>query len=81
MDKLKKSLIIILFQLQKYSKHFEAHQEKYQTPVYLSFTHVYFSPDKRGEQTVQDAQQTLAELAGKDASTQNIKEIGDSTFS
>ena len=57
--------------------YFQTHQDKYETPVYLSFTHVYFSPDKRGEQTVQDAQQTLAELAGKDASAQNIKEIGD----
>ena len=57
--------------------YFQTHQDKYETPVYLSFTHVYFSPDKRGEQTVQDAQQTLAELAGKDASAENIKEIGD----
>jgi len=57
--------------------YFEANRKRYQTPVYLSFTHVYFSPDKRGDQTVQDARQSLAELAGKDASAQNIKETGD----
>ena len=57
--------------------YFEAHQEKYQTPVYLSFTHVYFSPDKRGAQVVQDAEETLAKLAGKDASVETIKELGD----
>ena len=57
--------------------YFQTHQDTYETPVYLSFMRVYFSPDKRGEQTVQDARETLAELAGKDASAQNIKETGD----
>jgi parvulin-like peptidyl-prolyl isomerase len=37
-------------------------QEKYEIPPRVSFTHIYFSTDKRGEKTVQDAKSTLSEL-------------------
>ena len=57
--------------------YFETNLQRYQTPVYLSFTHVYFSPDKRGAQAVQDVQGALADLQGKDVSAETIKEIGD----
>jgi peptidyl-prolyl cis-trans isomerase C len=57
--------------------YFQTHQEQYETPVVLSFTHLYFSPDERGEQIVQDIQETLTQLKGKDTSAENIKQIGD----
>jgi len=57
--------------------YFQAHLDRYQNPVRLSFTHVYFSPDIRGEQAVEAARKALARLAGNDAPEHSIKELSD----
>jgi hypothetical protein len=57
--------------------YFDTHREKYQTPVYLSFTQIYFDPDKRTAQIFQDAQEALTKLQGEHLSSQNYKEMGD----
>jgi parvulin-like peptidyl-prolyl isomerase len=52
-------------------------QDKYRSPVVLSFTHVYFSTDKRQAQTVSDAQEALAKLQAESELTQSFKGMGD----
>jgi hypothetical protein len=57
--------------------YFDMNQDKYRSPVVLSFTHIYFSPDKRGKQTVADVTDALAKLQSEDEFTQSFKEMGD----
>jgi hypothetical protein len=44
---------------------FEQHRELFAQPPRLSFRHLYFSPDRRGESARTDATQALAKLAGQ----------------
>jgi hypothetical protein len=44
-------------------KHFSDHQARYANPERLSFRHVYFSREKRGEKAEAEAQEALAILA------------------
>lgn len=53
---------------------FAANTERFRTPARLSFTHLYFSPDRRKDATA-DAEKTLAELA--DGKGQASEELGD----
>jgi peptidyl-prolyl cis-trans isomerase C len=57
--------------------YFDMNKDKYRSPVILSFTHIYFSPDKRGKQTVADAADALAKLQSEGEFTQSFKEMGD----
>ncbi len=44
---------------------FERNSANFAQPPRLSFRHLYFSPDRRGARTRDDAQQALAKLAGQ----------------
>jgi peptidyl-prolyl cis-trans isomerase C len=44
------------------NKYFLDNQDKYELPARLSFTHIYFSLDKRGAKVVEDAESVLAGL-------------------
>jgi parvulin-like peptidyl-prolyl isomerase len=44
------------------NKYFLDNQEKYQLPARVSFTHIYFSLDKRGAKVVEDAKSVLSGL-------------------
>jgi hypothetical protein len=44
------------------NKHFLHNQEKYELPARLSFTHIYFSLDKRGSKAFEDAESVLSGL-------------------
>jgi peptidyl-prolyl cis-trans isomerase C len=44
------------------NKYFVDNQEKYQLPARVSFTHIYFSLDKRGAKVVEDAKSVLSGL-------------------
>jgi hypothetical protein len=57
--------------------YFHINQDKYRIPASLSFTHVYFSTDKRQSQTLQDAQEALAKLQSESELTQSFKDMGD----
>jgi len=46
-------------QLQAY---FKQHLDQYQAPPLLTFTHVFIDPDKRGDDTLKDAEKLKAEL-------------------
>ena len=51
----------------------DANPGKYVEPPHLTFTHVYFNVDRRGEQAYADADAALAELADR----QRAPEVGD----
>ena len=44
------------------NKYFLENQEKYRLPAQISFTHIYFSIDKRGARALADSKLVLAEL-------------------
>ncbi len=44
------------------NEYFLANQEKYEVPPRISFTHIYFSWDKRGPKALEDAKSVLAGL-------------------
>jgi hypothetical protein len=44
------------------SKFFFDHQDKYELPARVTFTHIYFSLDKRGAKAVEDAKSVLSGL-------------------
>ena len=44
------------------NQYFLDNQEKYQLPAQVSFTHIYFSRDKRGARAVEDAEKLKSEL-------------------
>ncbi len=55
------------------NKYFLDNQEKYKLPAQVSFTHIYFSLDKRGAKAFEDAKNVLSEL-----NTLRASEKGDS---
>jgi hypothetical protein len=54
------------------------HQEKYKLPARATFTHIYFSLDKRGEEAVKDARHVLSELKTASPPILRASERGDS---
>ncbi|MDH3882045.1 MAG: hypothetical protein OES64_10875, partial [Desulfobacteraceae bacterium] len=44
------------------NKYFLENQEKYRLPAQISFTHIYFSIDKRGARALEDSKRVLTEL-------------------
>jgi hypothetical protein len=44
------------------NKYFVDNKNKYQFPARVSFTHIYFSPDKRGTGALEDSKRILTEL-------------------
>jgi len=61
-------------ELQSY---FEAHMDRYQPPDLITLTHVFFDPDKRGDQTLKDAETVKAELIALKQPPQDARSFGD----
>ena len=57
--------------------YFAFRREKYRIPAAFSFTHIFFSEDKRGAKVVDDAQATLMKLRGKGPDQEIISRYGD----
>lgn len=55
---------------------YEEHTENYKEPTKLSFTQVYFSPDKR-KQPLADAQATLKKILNQSVNKVEVKQLGD----
>ena len=62
---------------QELQAYFKAHRDRYQDPELLSFTHVFLDPDRRGDQTLVDAEGMLAELRAQDDPTRAATDRGD----
>ena len=58
-------------------QHFEDNMDTYRIPERRTFTHVYFSVDRRGENAVVDAETALAELRSREQPPERAPEVGD----
>jgi hypothetical protein len=56
---------------------FEQNSARFAQPPRLSFRHLYFSPDRRGERARDDAQQALTKLTGEPADTKIAGALAD----
>ena len=59
------------------SDYFEQHPDLYRLPPRISFTHIYFSRDHRGDATQPDAEHALNQLAAADQPPLSAPELGD----
>lgn len=53
------------------------HSEHYLVPAKVSFTHVYFNPDARGERVLQDVRSTLQKLKSDQSPPSDVSSLGD----
>jgi hypothetical protein len=57
--------------------YFAEHMDRYQQPDLITMTHIFFDPDKRGDQTLKDAETAKAELIAMQQPTQDARSFGD----
>ena len=57
--------------------YFEAHMARYQPPDLITMTHVFLDPDKRGDQTLKDAETIKAKLNAMEQPPQDARSLGD----
>jgi len=57
--------------------YYEANAERYRAAAMVSFTHVYFSPDLRGEAAASDARAALADVRSRGIDPAEASELGD----
>lgn len=53
------------------------HPERFAVPARVTFRHLYFSPDRRGQNARSDAAKALAKLAGQRADSPALRTLGD----
>jgi hypothetical protein len=56
---------------------FAENAEQYRPAPLITFTHVFVDPDRRGDQTLKDADAMLAELQSRDRPTEDAEDFGD----
>jgi hypothetical protein len=57
--------------------YFDENRDRYQDPELITFTHVFLDPDRRGDQTLVDAETLMAELNAKDDPAKDGADRGD----
>jgi hypothetical protein len=57
--------------------YFKTHMDRYQSPSLITLTHVFLDPDKRGNQTLQDAETLKAKLIALKQPLQDAGSFGD----
>jgi parvulin-like peptidyl-prolyl isomerase len=57
--------------------YFKAHMDRYQPPDLITMTHVFLDPDKRGDQTLKDAETIKAKLNALEQPPQDGRSFGD----
>lgn len=62
---------------QELRTYFETNLEQYQPPDLITFTHIFFDPDRRDSQTLSDAKKALAKLRLLSELPENIEDYGD----
>mgnify|MGYP001818806319 FL=1 len=58
-------------------KYFNENSEEYRAPDRMTFSQVFFDPDTRGNQTLEDAEKALAGLKAAGAPTEESMQVGD----
>jgi peptidyl-prolyl cis-trans isomerase C len=56
---------------------FKDNQQRFSLPPRVSFRHLYFSPDQRGERSREDAVRVMAQLAGKPGNWEGAVALAD----
>jgi peptidyl-prolyl cis-trans isomerase C len=56
---------------------FRDNQQRFALPARVSFRHLYFSPDQRGEHSREDAVHVMAQLAGKPGNWEGAATLAD----
>lgn len=56
---------------------YDLHREEYRVPPRVSFTHVYFNTDRRGESAIEEARRVLAEILEETPEPVRAAERGD----
>jgi len=56
---------------------FRDNQQRFSLPPRVSFRHLYFSPDQRGEHSREDAMSVMAQLAGKPGNWEGAAALAD----
>ncbi|MGI9455128.1 MAG: peptidyl-prolyl cis-trans isomerase, partial [Aeoliella sp.] len=62
---------------EKLQAYFEENIERYQIPPLLTFTHVFLDPDKRGDDTLTDAEKLKTELIASATVPNEASDLGD----
>ena len=57
--------------------YFNENINKYKTPDLITFHHIYFDPDKRGDSTLSDAEDSKIKLNKLDYPNENLNQFGD----
>ncbi len=57
----------------------DAHSDEFREPAVLTFRHIYFSPDRRGDSASDDARRALAKL-NSEADSTAVETMGDPFF-
>ena len=57
--------------------YFKAHMDRYQQPDLITLTHVFLDPDKRGDQTLKDAETIKTKLIALKQPPQDARSFGD----
>ena len=57
--------------------YFITHTKRYQTPDLITFTQVFFDPDKRGDQALRDAEEIKVKLKALGQAKEGSSEFGD----
>ena len=63
---------------QELRTYFTANAERYQPPDLITFTQIFLDPDRRGDETLEDAEEILGELRSLAEPTEGIEGLGDS---
>jgi len=58
-------------------KYFNENSEQYRAPDRMTFSQVFFDPDTRGNQTLEDAEKALATLKAAGTPTEESMQVGD----
>jgi hypothetical protein len=63
---------------QELRTYFTANAERYQPPDLITFTQIFLDPDRRGDETLEDAEEILGKLRALSEPTEGIESFGDS---
>jgi len=62
---------------QELEAYFEANVERYRPPERITFTHAFIDPDRRGDATLQDAEEIKSKLRSLGEPTEEMARLGD----
>jgi len=62
---------------QELATYFAANIEQYRRPALITFTQIFLNPDRRGDETLEDAEEILTRLRAQSEPTDGVDDLGD----